>query len=246
MTMNVRFTVWLSSIPTRGNMFRQPFKGDYPITLDYGEAFPPLYTHESPHRGIDYGCPTGTPILASDDGTVTLVKDLPTGYGKYIMIQHDGGYQTIYAHLSSLGVRVGQDVTKGDVIAMSGNTGNSTGPHLHFEVRKQGIQIDPKGVLQSVLDADPISSTPTTEKPQFEPVQHGKCMVVCDVANARCHCDMNRITNQLKKGTVIYIGDTVTMYHGLPYRDYFDPWVNCWLRIAEHDPEVQMLRNVEE
>ena len=62
--------------------FRQPFKGDYPITLDYGEAFPPLYTHESPHRGIDYGCPTGTPILASDDGTVYFRVGSFRDYGK--------------------------------------------------------------------------------------------------------------------------------------------------------------------
>lgn len=219
--------------------FRQPFTGDYPITLDYGEAWPPLYTHESPHRGIDYGTPMNTPILASADGTVTLVKDLPNGYGKYIMLTHEDGQQTLYAHLSSLGVRLGQDVRKGQEIGRSGSSGNSTGPHLHFEMRRQGIQIDPKPYMQSVVD----NPTPKPEVPVFEPVHAGFCKIVCDVANVRCHCDMSRVMGQMKKGDIISVGDRVTMYNGLPYRDYFDARYQCWLRIAEHDEDTQMLVN---
>ena len=226
-------------------MFRQPFMGDFPITLDYGEKFPPLYTDESPHQGIDYGCPTGTPILASDDGVVDFTANLTVGYGKYIRLKHDGGYITLYAHLSEILVREGQTVVKGQVIGKSGSTGNSTGAHLHFEVRKNNIKIDPKSVLQSVFDADPANNTQTTEKPKFEAVAAGSVIVICDLANVRCHCDMSRVIRQLKKDTVIMVTDQVTMYNGLPYRDYWDGNMGCWLRIAEHDPTDQMIVNYE-
>lgn len=224
--------------------FRQPFAGDYPITLDYGEKFPPLYTDESPHRGIDYGCPTGTPILASEEGIVIFVAHLTQGYGNFVLISHTGTtYETLYAHLDSISVKVNDIVCKGDVIGYSGNSGNSTGPHLHFEVRKSSIQIDPKTVLHSVFTGQGYNSTPVPEKPEFEPVRSGFCTVVCDVANVRCHCDMSRVIGTRKKGDVISIADEITMYNGLPYRDYYDPEYKCWLRIAEHDPYTQMLRN---
>ena len=102
---------------------------------------------------------------------------------------------------------------------------------------------DPKTHLQSVLDKEPNTYTPGPVKPQFEVVQSGLCVVVCDAANVRCHCDMSRIIGQRKKGTVISIGDEVTMYNGLPYRDYYDAEKKCWLRIAEHDPTDQIIKN---
>ena len=225
-------------------LFRQPFSGSFPITLDFGEAWPPLYTHESPHQGIDYGTPIGTPILASADGTVTVVKDLPNGYGKYIMLQHEGGYQTIYAHLSTFAVRIGQEVSKGDIIGYSGSSGNSTGPHLHFEMRNQGVRIDPKPIMQSVVDTHPINPTPTVQNPEFEPVRAGKCIVVCDALNARCHCDMNTIRNVLKKDAEISVSDKVTFWNGLPYREYYDTQVRCFLMVAEHDFEIQLIKNI--
>lgn len=225
--------------------FRQPFAGEYAITLDYGEKFPPLYTDESPHRGIDYGTPMGTPILASADGIVDFTASLTVGYGRYVRIRHDDNYITLYAHLSEINVREGQSVAKGQMIGKSGSTGNSTGPHLHFEVRKSNIQIDPKSVLQSVFDTNPSNYTPQPEKPQFEAVRSGTVIVVCDYANVRCHCDMGRVLGQRKRGDILSIGNDVTMYNGLPYRDYYDPEFKCWLRIAEHDPDTQMLRNYE-
>lgn len=225
--------------------FRQPFTGDYIITLDYGEKFPPLYTDESPHRGIDYGTPMGTPILASADGIVDFTASLTVGYGKYIRIRHDDNYITLYAHLSEINVREGQSIAKGQMIGKSGSTGNSTGPHLHFEVRKNGIQIDPKTVLQSVFDTNPTNNTPTAEKPKFEAVESGSAIVVCDLANVRCHCDMSRVIKQLKKGSIIMVSGKPVMWNGLPYRDYWDGEVGCWLRIAEHDPYDQIIVNYE-
>ena len=224
--------------------FRQSFKGSYPITLDYGEKWPPLYTDESPHRGIDYGCPMNTEILASADGTVKLVGNLTVGYGKYIKLSHAGGYETLYAHLNRIDAEIGQTVKKGQVIGLSGSSGNSTGPHLHFEVRKQNVQIDPKTVLRSEIDSYPSTYTPNAEKREFDTVASGICIVVCDAANVRCHCDMNRVIGVRYKGDEISIGSEVTWWNGLPYRDYYDAEYKCWLRIAEHDPTEQMIRNV--
>ena len=226
-------------------IFRQPFKGGYPITLDYGEKFPPLYTDESPHRGIDYGTPMRTPILASADGTIYTVESLTVGYGKYIIIRHAENYTTVYAHLSQILVKMNQSVHKGQIIGYSGTSGNSTGPHLHFELRKNGYAIDPKPFMQSVFDPTPNNSTPATEKPEFSALKKGTAIVVCDCVNARCHCDMSIVRNQLHRGDIIAIGDQVTEYMGLPFRDYFDSTVNCWLRVAEHDPTDQLIENYE-
>ena len=230
--------------------YRQPFEGDYPITLNYHEKLLPTYDNITKfHQGIDYGCPEGTPILASADGTVTTTAEAVSGYGKYVIIAHKDGTGTVYAHLSASKVSQWQQVKQGDVIGYSGNTGNSTGPHLHFEWRRKAIDYttteDPRSHLRSVLDMEPIDSTPVVAKPAFATVRAGFCKVVCDVANVRCHCDMGRVMKQLHKGDVIAIGDETTMYNGLPYRDYYDPEVKCWLRIAEHDPFDQIIINTE-
>ena len=226
--------------------FRQPFKGSYPITLDYGEEWLPTYK-AGEHKGIDYGCPEGTPILASADGTVIRTGYVASGYGQYVLIQHEDGSGTVYAHLKQIKVKDYAKVSQGDVIGWSGSTGKSSGPHLHFEWRRVATKYDttedPKTHLQSVLDKEPNTYTPGPVKPQFEAVQSGLCVVVCDAANVRCHCDMSRIMGQRKKGTVISIGDEVTMYNGLPYRDYYDAEKKCWLRIAEHDPTDQIIKN---
>lgn len=90
------------------------------------------------HTGVDFAVPTGTPIFAAKDGKVLEAKTKVTwggSYGTAIVIDHGDGFRAIYAHLSKLEVKVGQQVTKGQQIGLSGNTGNSTGPHLHFEVR---------------------------------------------------------------------------------------------------------------
>lgn len=224
--------------------FRQPFKGDYPITLDFGEPCDGLYK-PGEHKGIDFGCPIGTEILASDDGYIIFTGTNPKTYGQYIVISHGNGYVTYYAHLSERKVKQDQHVEKGEVIGLSGSTGNSTGPHLHFEVHSGSAVIDPKTVLQNVFDADPNTYTPEPEKPEFEHVQSGFCVVVCDVANVRCHCDMSRVIGTRQKGDVIAVGDEITIWNGLPYRDYYDPTYKCWLRIAEHDPWTQIIKNTE-
>lgn len=90
------------------------------------------------HNGMDLAVPTGTPIYAAADGRVVIRKNNPGGYGYYLSIQHDKDYYTVYGHLSKWLVSDGQTVRAGQQIAKSGNTGRSTGPHLHFEVLKGG------------------------------------------------------------------------------------------------------------
>ncbi|MEZ4852350.1 MAG: M23 family metallopeptidase [Bacteroidia bacterium] len=98
------------------------------------------------HKGIDIVAPTGTPIYASADGTVEKADSENVGknYGNNIIIKHDETYKTRYAHLSEMKVKAGAKVKKGDIIGYSGNTGLSTGPHLHFEVIKDGENVDPQ------------------------------------------------------------------------------------------------------
>ncbi|SEN46845.1 murein hydrolase activator EnvC family protein [Lihuaxuella thermophila] len=102
------------------------------------------------HEGIDIANDIGTPIYAADSGTVSLMKSDPDGYGYYIVINHGNGLSTLYAHMyrSSVTVSLGQRVRKGQRIASIGNNGRSTGPHLHFEVHKNGNPVDPMPYLQ--------------------------------------------------------------------------------------------------
>jgi murein DD-endopeptidase MepM/ murein hydrolase activator NlpD len=99
------------------------------------------------HTGIDFAIPTGTPIFASQPGTVIRVRRSNTGYGNHIVLSHGGGVHTLYAHNSENLVREGQTVEQGETIALSGNTGNSTGPHLHFEIIINGIPRNPRDYL---------------------------------------------------------------------------------------------------
>ena len=98
------------------------------------------------HAGIDIPLPEGTGLRAADSGTVAIAGWVG-GYGNYTCIQHGGSLSTCYAHQSSISVSVGQSVSQGQVIGYSGNTGNSTGPHVHFEVRINGSPVDPLGYL---------------------------------------------------------------------------------------------------
>lgn len=99
--------------------------------------------------GIDYGVPTGTPIKAAASGVVKQAGHDTTGYGVHVRIDHGGGYLSLYGHLDTTCVRVGQHVNAGDIVGISDSTGNSTGPHLHFELRKGGAPVDPEPLLMT-------------------------------------------------------------------------------------------------
>ena len=99
------------------------------------------------HGGLDFPAPVGQPIAAMWPGTVSRALSLTTSYGKHAIVDHGSGLQTLYAHMSRLAARVGQVVQAGGILGAVGSTGNSTGPHLHLEVRRNGKQLDPTGFL---------------------------------------------------------------------------------------------------
>ena len=99
------------------------------------------------HTGIDLVEPFGSPIYAADDGIVALVGKSSSGYGNYVVLAHSGGLDTLYGHLSTSLVKVGQTVTQGQVVGLEGSTGNSTGPHVHFELRIRNQPVDPTPYL---------------------------------------------------------------------------------------------------
>jgi murein DD-endopeptidase MepM/ murein hydrolase activator NlpD len=101
----------------------------------------------SGHLAIDIGAANGEPIKAADSGVIVFAGWATGGYGYTIAIDHGNGYQTLYAHLSKVSIRCGQSVAQGQLIGLGGSTGNSTGPHLHFEVRYQGGFVNPWYVL---------------------------------------------------------------------------------------------------
>ena len=127
-------------------IFEWPLPGDFSITSPFGYRTDPITGEVSFHDGVDIAAPEGTAILAAADGVVVTTNRTDSwggSYGYYVKIRHDETYETLYAHCSEVLVKAGQEVEQGDVIALVGNTGNSTGNHLHFEVREGGSKVDP-------------------------------------------------------------------------------------------------------
>jgi murein DD-endopeptidase MepM/ murein hydrolase activator NlpD len=108
---------------------------------------PPYGAYPHFHTGIDLVEPFGSPVFAADDGVVALVGATSSGYGYYVVIAHSGGLDTLYGHLSTALVKVGQSVVQGQPVGLEGSTGNSTGPHLHFELRINQRAVDPAPYL---------------------------------------------------------------------------------------------------
>ena len=113
------------------------------IASYFGYRTDPFYKVSKFHEGIDFTAPIGTEIYATGDGVVKTFEYSRGGYGNMIIINHGFGYETVYAHMSKMNIKPGQKVKRGQVIGFVGNTGKSTGPHLHYEVRKNGTAIDP-------------------------------------------------------------------------------------------------------
>jgi murein DD-endopeptidase MepM/ murein hydrolase activator NlpD len=108
---------------------------------------PPYGSYAHFHTGIDLVEPFGSPVLAADDGVVALVGSSSSGYGNYVVIAHSGGLNTLYGHLSTSLVKVGQSVTQGTPVGLEGSSGNSTGAHLHFELRINQSPVNPAPYL---------------------------------------------------------------------------------------------------
>jgi murein DD-endopeptidase MepM/ murein hydrolase activator NlpD len=109
----------------------------------FGYRIDPFYKVGKFHEGVDFSVPTGTDVYVTGDGVVVEAGRSKGGYGNVVIVDHGFGYKTMYAHLQEIGVRVGQRVTRGEIIAASGSTGKSTSPHLHYEVWKSSKPIDP-------------------------------------------------------------------------------------------------------
>ncbi len=125
-----------SIIPIRNNEILRFSSG-------FGYRKDPFTHQRKMHRGVDFTVKQGTPIYATGNGIVERVSSTVSGYGKHIKINHGFGYQSLYAHLSQYNVLKGQRVQRGDLIGYSGNTGRSAGPHLHYEIIKDGVHQNP-------------------------------------------------------------------------------------------------------
>jgi len=121
----------------------RPVSAEHMVSSKFGMQVHPIKKVKRHHDGIDIAAPIGTPVYAPADGKVILAKDDKNKFGKHIKISHGDTYETMYSHLSELKVKEGQIIKKGDVIGAIGNTGLSTGPHLHYEVSKDGEKMDP-------------------------------------------------------------------------------------------------------
>ncbi|MCC6599502.1 MAG: M23 family metallopeptidase, partial [Crocinitomicaceae bacterium] len=113
------------------------------IASGFGIRIHPIYKIAKLHTGLDFTAEIGTEVYATGDGSIEAVDSKLSGYGHHVVIQHGYGYETLYAHMSGVNVRPGEKVKRGQIIGYVGNTGASTGPHLHYEVIKNGEKVDP-------------------------------------------------------------------------------------------------------
>lgn len=134
----------------------QPINNDQLTRMasGFGWRSDPFTKARKMHWGMDFTAPRGTPIYASGDGVVARADNSASGFGKHIRIDHGYGYLTIYAHLSKYNVKKGQSVKRGDLIGFVGSTGRSQAPHLHYEVWKDKIRIDPINFYYGSLSAE--------------------------------------------------------------------------------------------
>jgi murein DD-endopeptidase MepM/ murein hydrolase activator NlpD len=134
---------WLRQLPTGS-----PIVNQIGLSSNYGTRLDPFTNLLAQHPGVDFSAPTGTPILAAGDGLV-LRAEYDSAYGNFIEIAHADQFVSKYAHASKIHVKAGQRIQRGQVIAEVGNTGRSTGPHLHYEISHQGKMINPMQILRT-------------------------------------------------------------------------------------------------
>ena len=231
--------------------YRQPFHGEYPITQKYGELIPGVTYNDKPHTGIDYGCPMHTQILASNEGTVMAAGWDLTGYGFRVIIRHPDDMATLYAHLDSISVNIGEKVKQGQEIGISGNTGRTTGPHLHFEARTRWNDwtsyFDPMALpLMTVDDSVVIHKPETPSLKGAEAFQSGDLVAVQNTLGVKAFFDQgfsyDRVTNYQQGQQFYFTGDTATRnVNGkkLTYMRVVPSQFSVW--IAVNDGETQLL-----
>lgn len=130
----------LASIPAIQPVSNKDLKR---LSSGFGLRMHPIHKIRQFHWGMDFTAPTGTEIYSTGKGTVTFASNSSNGYGNHVIVDHGYGYQTLYAHMSEIKVREGQKVKRGEVLGYIGNTGLSSAPHLHYEVIKDGVKVNP-------------------------------------------------------------------------------------------------------
>ncbi len=120
----------------------------------YGWRIHPIYKISKFHYGMDFTAPLGTDVYATGNGTVVGMVSSQRGFGKHIIIDHGFGYSSVYAHLSNFNVKVGQKVKRGDIIGYVGNTGTSVANHLHYEIKLNGVNVDPVNYFFEELSSE--------------------------------------------------------------------------------------------
>lgn len=222
--------------------FRQPFRGSWPISQRYGEKI----TDPKGHTGIDYACPEGTEILASADGTVMRSAYTATGYGVYVILKHENGIGTVYAHLKASMVLVGDEVKQGDVIGLSGNTGNSTGPHLHFEARSvwndYTKHFDPMQLPLISVD-DSITQPKPQPKPQPKRLKEAdelgeRVQVVAPAGAWAWSQDFGKRETVYLNGQKLRFTGKTTPRNGYTYCEVYPEPVKYWVAVHDHDCQI--------
>lgn len=132
--------IMLASLPAIQPVSKEDLKR---LSSGFGYRMDPILKVRRPHEGLDFALKKGSPVYATGDGVVAYTRSSITGYGNHIEIDHGFGYTTRYGHLSEFVVKSGQKVKRGELIAYSGNSGKSTAPHLHYEVRINGTAVNP-------------------------------------------------------------------------------------------------------
>lgn len=144
-------TKMLASIPAIQPIPNKDLKR---MASGYGYRIDPFYKTRKFHAGMDFTAPTGTEVHTTGDGVIEVVETKRWGYGKCIVVNHGFGYKTRYGHLTSFKVKVGQKVTRGQVIGLVGSTGKSTAPHLHYEVELNGQKQNPANFYYNDLTSE--------------------------------------------------------------------------------------------
>lgn len=224
--------------------YRQPFTGEYPITQIFGEYIPGV-TVGTKHTGIDYACPEGTPILASADGQVMYAGWSPYGWGNMVIIRHNDGKATVYAHLDKVTVRANQPVKQSERIGLSGSTGNSTGPHLHFEARQNW------SVAESCKD--PVTFLPLKTFADAAPKQQSSLKAADELGESveivaprgawGWAADFTSRQTVYPCGTRLRFTGRTTQRLGYTYCEVYPEPVTYW--VAVNDGETQILDNTE-
>jgi hypothetical protein len=220
---------------TENEQYHYPLDGEWPVSQTFAEHLERAkqYAPGCYNGGIDYACPVGTPVLATLEGKVIKAADETTGYGMHIKLDHGDingvRVESIYGHLSEMLLNVGAWVHSGWQIGTSGNTGNSTGPHLHFEVRHDGIPVDPMPLLQQ---RETTAETPPDDQ------YNATVVALCGGTLRRLPEISDNVIAYLPAGTRLVVEQAVLL-HG----DNDLNWIPVICYMAEADSDgTQILR----